>query len=419
MSTQRRWEIDDAVARRLANASEIARAQEQPRWRRGGFGAGLAGIILLCAWAAWGPGGFLSLQGSVGAGVLPAGGAASSGESSMSNMTSKSTENSRFANVAASAAVAFAAVSFSPEIDASCAQGSGECEGDINGDGAINGIDLAIVLTNWGPCTPPPLPWATTIEAFPDPAVVTDAALRQKIIETNLPWRVRDNASNIEMLLVPPGTFMMGCSASVQNACETGESPVNQVTLTSAFYLGRTEVTQAQWAVEMGSNPSQFSTSSDSPSRPVERVSWNSVQPFLTQNVLRLPTEAEWEYAYRAGTSTAFHNGSNDDATLGAIAWYSANAGGQTHAVGGKLPNALGLHDMSGNVWEWVNDWWGYYPSSAAVTNPQGPVGGTGRVLRSGGWQDLGSETCRASRRYNTNPGYAAYHIGFRVARNP
>jgi formylglycine-generating enzyme required for sulfatase activity len=146
------------------------------------------------------------------------------------------------------------------------------------------------------------------------------------IIVTGLPWRVRDNASNIEMLLVPPGTFTMGCSASSSHACFPDESPLHQVTL-SAFYMGRYEVTQAQWLTEMGSNPSNFQGASypDAASRPVEMVSWNMIQPFCTQNSLRLPTEAEREYAYRAGTTTAFHsmgpfpNGTNDDTMVGNI----------------------------------------------------------------------------------------------------
>ncbi|MBM4107186.1 MAG: formylglycine-generating enzyme family protein, partial [Phycisphaerae bacterium] len=172
-----------------------------------------------------------------------------------------------------------------------------------------------------------PTPWATVLEVAPDPAVVTNASLRNAIAATGLPWRVRDNASQIEMLLVPPGTFMMGCSPSLQYGCNFDENPVHQVTLTQAYYLGRYEVTQAQWTAVMGSNPSWFQSASAQvpaaqvPLRPVERVSWNMIQGFETATGLRLPTEAEWEYACRAGTTTAFNNGSNDDATLGTLAW--------------------------------------------------------------------------------------------------
>ena len=150
---------------------------------------------------------------------------------------------------------------------------------------------------------------------------------------------------------------------------------------------------------------------------------------------LRLPTEAEWEYAYRAGTTTAFHsyvlsptegqpNGFDDDTLLGNIAWYLGNNGASgsstfgTKAVGGKLANGLGLHDMSGNVWEWCQDWYGPY-SSASVTNPTGPATGSSRLLRGGVWYDT-SYVCRASGRYYDTPdGFGNGYCGFRVVRNP
>ena len=140
---------------------------------------------------------------------------------------------------------------------------------------------------------------------------------------------------------------------------------------------------------------------------------------------LRLPTEAEWEYAYRAGTTTAFHSyaaqptGFNDDTLLVNIAWYASNSGSQTHAVGGKYANGLGLHDMSGNVWEWCNDWYSntYYASSPA-TNPTGPTTGSFRLLRGGGW-DYNSSNCLASQRGLDTPVTVYNYSGFRVARNP
>ena len=139
---------------------------------------------------------------------------------------------------------------------------------------------------------------------------------------------------------------------------------------------------------------------------------------------LRLPTEAEWEYAYRAGTTTAFHsypaqpNGFNDDTLLGNIAWFYPAAGNQTHAVGGKLANGLGLHDMAGNVWEWCQDWGGTY-ASASVTNPTGPTTGTYRLLRGGNWNHS-SHNCRASRRYSVfTPDVIDNRVGFRVVRTP
>ena len=265
--------------------------------------------------------------------------------------------------------------------------------------------------------------WATLVEAMPDPAVVTDSTLRAAISASGLAWRVRDTATQMEMLLVPPGTFTMGCTASNQYGCNSDENPTHSVTLTQAFYLGRYEVTQGQWVATMGSNPSYFQGQSDSASRPVEQVSWNTIQGFLSATGMRLPSEAEWEYAYRAGTTTAFHsmpgypNGTNDDNQAGTIAWYNANSGGQTRAVGGKAANALGLHDMAGNVWEWVNDWYEGY-SSGAQTNPLGPVSGNYRVLRGGSWLSDTSYV-RSSYRNLVSPAYPGFDIGFRVARAP
>ena len=190
--------------------------------------------------------------------------------------------------------------------------------------------------------------------------------------------------------------------------------------------MGRYEVTQAQWIAKMGSNPSNFQGASypDAASRPVERVSWTTIQGFLTATGMQLPTEAQWEYACRAGTTTAFHGftpnwvaGTNDDTLVGNIAWYSANSGSVTHAVGGKAANALGLHDMLGNVYEWCGDWYGDYTSSAQ-TNPTGPAGGSYRVLRGGAW-DFNANLVRSSFRSGNTPDFSYYSVGFRVARAP
>ena len=188
--------------------------------------------------------------------------------------------------------------------------------------------------------------------------------------------------------------------------------------------MGKTEVTQAQWTAKMGSNPSYFG---GQPNNPVEQVSWDMIAStggFTSVTGMRLPTEAEWEYAYRAGTTAAFHslpgypNGTNDDTLLGNIAWYVSNSGSTTHAVGGKLANGLGLHDMSGNVWEWCQDWYEPY-SSGSVTNPTGPATGSDRLLRGGSWYHV-SNLCRGSQRADAhNPNFAIYDLGFRVARNP
>ena len=252
--------------------------------------------------------------------------------------------------------------------------------------------------------------WATLLEAMPDPAVVTDANLRAAIVASGFAWRVRDIGTNIEMLLLPGGTFTMGCSPE-DTECLGDESPAHQVTLTNAVYMGKTEVTQAQWQAKMGSNPSYFQGQSDSPSRPVEQVSWDTIQNFNSATGLRLPTEAEWEYACRAGTTTQRY-GVLDD-----IAWYNGNPDGATHAVATKLPNAFGLYDTIGNVWEWCQDWNGPY-SSVSVTNPTGPTTGNQRLFRGGSWFGL-PVICRASQRNSVYPSLSGYTIGLRVARNP
>ena len=313
-----------------------------------------------------------------------------------------------------------------------------EFDTDINNDGRVDGFDLTAVLAGWGPCPGVPA-WATVLQYEPNPAEVHDPAVRAAISAAGRPWRVRDIATQIEMVLIPPGTFDMGCSASVFHQCsgDGSESPVHPVTLTSVFYMGRYEVTQAQWTARMGSNPSFFQgasaevPASQVPTRPVERVSWNDIQGFLAATGMRLPTEAEWEYAYRAGTTTAFHsmplswNGTNDDTLLSNIAWWGAdssaggNSAGQTRPVGQKFCNGFGLYDMSGNVWEWVNDWHSatYYVSSPSV-NPPGPGSGETRCLRGGGWANS-SFSCRSSTRGKDSPSVGASTSGFRVARNP
>ena len=227
----------------------------------------------------------------------------------------------------------------------------------------------------------------------------------------------------MEMLLIPPGTFTMGCTASNQYGCNSDENPVHSVTLTTSFYLGRYEVTQSQWVAKMGYNPSQFQGSSypGAANRPVERVSWTNVQGYLSATGTRLPSEAEWEYACRAGMATAFNNGSSNDTTAGTFAWYYANSSNQTHVVGGKAANALGLFDMSGNVFEWVNDWYSssYYAESPP-TNPFGPPPGTFRVVRGGSWDvSYSVNALRSSCRNYEAPIVDRSRIGFRVARSP
>lgn len=214
---------------------------------------------------------------------------------------------------------------------------------------------------------------------------------------------------NHEMVFVEGGTFQMGSSSG-----ESIEMPIHAVTL-SAFYIGKYEVTQAQWKAVMGNNPSVFSGCEDCP---VERVSWNDVQDFIrklnaqTGKNYRLPTEAEWEYAAKGGKSSKGYNysGSND---LNSVAWNKDNSGSKTHAVGGKQANELGVYDMTGNVWEWCSDCYGKY-NSYSETNPTGASSGRFRVLRGGSWIDY-ANFCRTAIRLLRDPDAGGYYNGFRL----
>ena len=254
-------------------------------------------------------------------------------------------------------------------------------------------------------------PWFTVLEQAPNPAVVTDANLRAAIVASGFAWRVLAPATGIEMLLIPPGTFLMGASPGDIEA-QSNESPASQVTITNAFYIGKTEVTQAQWQASMGSNPSTYQGSSDSPLRPVEQISWDTVQTFNAATAMRLPTEVEWEYACRAGTTTARYGALND------VAWYYGNWPSYgTQVVAGKLPNAFGLYDTLGNIWEWTQEW-SAANSSPRETNPKAPSFATVRMLRGGGWSTDASN-CRASRRIGVMSNVATHYTGFRVVKNP
>ena len=220
------------------------------------------------------------------------------------------------------------------------------------------------------------------------------------------------NSIGVEFVLIPAGAFKMG-SANGDN----DERPVRTVTISKPFYLGKYEVTQAQWQAIMGNNPSLFQGDAN---RPVEQVWFNDVQEFIQKlnakeggGRYRLPTEAEWEYAARAGTTTAYSFG-DDPSQLGEHAWYKDNANGQTHAVGQKKPNPWGLYDMHGNVWEWVQDWYKRYPQDAA-TDPQGPAAGTHRSRRGGAWNNF-AKYCRAANRYSV-AGFRDDFLGFRLVR--
>ncbi|MFC1607140.1 SUMF1/EgtB/PvdO family nonheme iron enzyme [Candidatus Latescibacterota bacterium] len=249
---------------------------------------------------------------------------------------------------------------------------------------------------------------------------------------------------DITFVTIPGGTFRMG---DIQNYGQrSNEKPVHDVTL-SSFEMSIYEVTQGQYQSVIGTNPSYFKSGDD---YPVETVSWYDAVKYcnklsdaaglercynestwacdLSRNGFRLPTEAEWEYACRAGTETKFYTGNNlssDGRTstdLDTAVWYNGNSGSKTHAVGDKEPNAWGLFDMHGNVWEWCNDWYGEsYYSSSPSSDPTGPSTGSGRVARGGGWGD-DALYCRSAIRYRINP--TRTHdligvIGFRVVRRP
>ena len=221
----------------------------------------------------------------------------------------------------------------------------------------------------------------------------------------------RKNSIGMEFKLLPGGTFTMG---------EGGEA--HKVTLTKPFGLGVYEVTQQQYEKVMGKNPSKFKA----PQNPVEQVIWNDAVEFCRKlsdlpseksrgYVYRLPTEAEWEYACRAGTTTKYSFG-DSKSELGGYAWYDENSGGRTHPVGEKKPNGWGLYDMHGNVWEWCQDWHDDYPSGSA-TDPTGAASGSLRVSRGGSWFNS-SGLCRSAIRGWSTPDDRFNSLGFRVLRS-
>ena len=222
------------------------------------------------------------------------------------------------------------------------------------------------------------------------------------------------NGVSFTMIKVEGGTFNMGATSEQGSDADSDEYPVHSVTL-SDYYIGETEVTQELWEAVMGSNPSDFSGNQ----KPVEMVSWNDCKEFITNlNNLtgmnfRLPTEAEWEYAARGGNKSQGYKYSGGN-TIGNVAWYWDNSGSATHNVKTKSPNELGTYDMSGNVWEWCEDWYGNY-SSGSQTNPTGPSTGSYRVLRGGSWYG-GAKYCRVSLRLNSDPGNGYFDYGFRLA---
>ena len=279
----------------------------------------------------------------------------------------------------------------------------GYVRGDATGDDVVNMDDLT-TLINY-------LVYGT----WPSDAPVTET--------------FTVNGVSFKMVAVEGGTFMMGATAEQGSDAYDDEKPAHQVTL-SGYSIGETEVTQALWQAVMGSNPSWFTPTqgySQNLQRPVERVTWNDCQTFITKlnqmtgKNFRLPTEAEWEYAARGGKLSQGYKyaGSNN---IGDVAWYwdnipsqsSGTAGYGTQPVATKAPNELGIYDMSGNVYEWCQDWYGVYTSDAQ-TNPTGPASGSYRVIRGGSW-DSDAGDCRVSGRGLINPSNTLHFLGLRLA---
>ncbi|NIL98650.1 MAG: SUMF1/EgtB/PvdO family nonheme iron enzyme [Anaerolineales bacterium] len=218
------------------------------------------------------------------------------------------------------------------------------------------------------------------------------------------------NSIGMKLVLIRPGQFLMGSPAS--------ENPGRQqqrVRITKPFYMAVHEVTQEQYEHVMGNNPSEFKGAK----LPVETVSWEEAADFCEKlsrmegRTYRLPTQAQWEYACRAGSTTAYSFG-DDESQLGAYAWYSENAGDKTHPVGTKNANSWGLYDMHGNVSEWCQDWYDENPSKD-LTDPAGPSQGTNRVRRGGAWHDL-AWYCRSAYGDRLRPTIRYALLGFRVS---
>lgn len=228
------------------------------------------------------------------------------------------------------------------------------------------------------------------------------------------------NSIGMHFTMIPAGKFMMGEDPSLHNEGKDDERPQHEVTISKPFYIGIHEVTQKQWKSVMGNNPSQHKGDNN----PVDNVSWNDAQEFIKRlNKLeghdryRLPTEAEWEYAARGGNSARYFWG-NDQSKLVDHAWITANAGGTTHPVGMKKANAYGLYDTSGNVREWVSDWYddNYYSHSPKI-DPRGPASGYGRAYR-GGSKDGAEFPTRSSYRWRETPDTKVQNLGFRIVMN-
>lgn len=243
------------------------------------------------------------------------------------------------------------------------------------------------------------------------------AKVSSEVSDSNNLGKAFKSKMGIEFVPIPAGEFTMGCSVG-DNDCNDSEKPAHRVKITKVFYMGKYEVTQSQWKAVMEENPSHFNSCGGN--CPVEQVSWDDIQDFLRNlndkegrtgdKMIRLPTEAEWEYSARAGTRAKTYA-----TDLGSIAWHYNNSGNKTHPVGKKKPNAFGLYDMIGNVYEWVED--GYdadYYATSETEDPQGPPNGEFRVLRGGSWY-LNAYVSRVSYRGYIDPTNRSSLFGFRL----
>lgn len=245
------------------------------------------------------------------------------------------------------------------------------------------------------------------------------------------------NSLGMKLVLIPTGEFLMGSPTGEEERDDNEHRHL--VKISRAFYAGVTEVTQGQWVKVMGNNPS--ANSSCGRECPVELVTWHEAVKFCNKlseredlkqaywingtfvfrnqdaNGYRLPTEAEWEYACRAGTTTRFYAG-DTESDLGRAGWYNGNSGRTIHPVGLKTPNAWGLYDMHGNVWEWNWDWYGKdYFLHSPLNNPAGPIGGLDRLHRGGGWNN-GPKQSRSAFRWGVTPTGRTQFLGFRIVRS-
>jgi formylglycine-generating enzyme required for sulfatase activity len=291
-------------------------------------------------------------------------------------------------------------------------------DGVENPRGPLNGTEKVFRGGSWYDF-PQALRSANRHRHVPDVAF-TSIGFRLVLEPATVEEKIADLPGGISMRFagLPAGNFLMG-SPPWEAGRAPDEGPVHRVTISQPLYMGIHEVTQAQWLAVMSQNPSVFSKDQN---HPVEMVSWEDVQEFLRRlNALhlggefRLPTEAEWEYAARAGSTTRFSFGDDPDyRVLPQHAWFYPRAEGQSHSVGSKIPNAWGLFDMHGNVWEWCSDWFAPFSDDPSATDPQGPATGTHRVIRGGSWFNE-PEALRSANRHRHAPDSRQTNLGLRL----